>query len=572
MNTEEHDMSILNTQMRLLSELTNKGCWEGRLSSSALATATAAFALMSAGHKETAQRGFRWLAKNGNIDGGWGDSPESPSNFAATLLCWCALSYGGSEFRIPFERAGKWLSDKTGRLDGGTLFKRVLRIYGNDRTFAAPILTMCQLAGRLDGNWKLVPQLPFELAVVPHRFYKWLRLPVVSYALPALIAIGIVKHRSEPSKFLPLRILRNRLIPPTLKILRKIQPESGGFLEAAPLNAFVAMSLSAAGFEWHPVTKSCISFLENTIRSDGSWPIDINLATWLTSLSVHALTETDNAITSERKKAIHTYLLDTQLRKEHPFTHSAPGGWGWTHASGGVPDTDDTAAALLALWRLDPETPPVDGIYWLLNMQNRDGGIPAFCKGWGSLPFDRSCPDITAHAIHALSEWRDSMDVRLTKKIDRQIRRALNYLADRQCADGSWLPLWFGNQYTLRQESPLFGTARVLEGLASLDRDRFPMVGQLIEKAVQWLDKSQNADGGWGGATGIQSTIEETALAVSAVATLSPKVAERGKVWLIEQTRNGTQFPPAPIGLYFASLWYSERLYPVIFTLKALLA
>ena len=27
---------------------------------------------------------------------------------------------------------------------------------------------------------------------------------------------------------------------------------------------------------------------------------------------------------------------------------------------------------------------------------------------------------------------------------------------------------------------------------------------------------------------------------------------------------------PAPIGLYFSSLWYSERLYPLIWTVGAL--
>jgi hypothetical protein len=35
-------------------------------------------------------------------------------------------------------------------------------------------------------------------------------------------------------------------------------------------------------------------------------------------------------------------------------------------------------------------------------------------------------------------------------------------------------------------------------------------------------------------------------------------------------TAHGTRFPTAPIGLYFARLWYHERLYPVIWTLGAL--
>jgi squalene-hopene/tetraprenyl-beta-curcumene cyclase len=43
-----------------------------------------------------------------------------------------------------------------------------------------------------------------------------------------------------------------------------------------------------------------------------------------------------------------------------------------------------------------------------------------------------------------------------------------------------------------------------------------------------------------------------------------------GLDWLLQKTRGGAFFPPAPIGFYFAKLWYYEKLYPVIFTLAAL--
>jgi len=54
---------------------------------------------------------------------------------------------------------------------------------------------------------------------------------------------------------------------------------------------------------------------------------------------------------------------------------------------------------------------------------------------------------------------------------------------------------------------------------------------------------------------------------------LSPQHDEpiqRGTQWLIDHTQNGTVFPAAPIGLYFARLWYHEKIYPVIWTLSAL--
>jgi squalene-hopene/tetraprenyl-beta-curcumene cyclase len=35
-------------------------------------------------------------------------------------------------------------------------------------------------------------------------------------------------------------------------------------------------------------------------------------------------------------------------------------------------------------------------------------------------------------------------------------------------------------------------------------------------------------------------------------------------------TEDGRYFPAAPVGLYFARLWYSEELYPLIFAAGAL--
>ena len=86
---------------------------------------------------------------------------------------------------------------------------------------------------------------------------------------------------------------------------------------------------------------------------------------------------------------------------------------------------------------------------------------------------------------------------------------------------------------------------------------------------------------------GTPSTVEETALALEGLAAaweadlrMDDPLAvtennfrsalRKGLVWLLQRTQGGTFFPPAPIGFYFAKLWYYEKLYPVIFTLAAL--
>jgi squalene-hopene/tetraprenyl-beta-curcumene cyclase len=43
-----------------------------------------------------------------------------------------------------------------------------------------------------------------------------------------------------------------------------------------------------------------------------------------------------------------------------------------------------------------------------------------------------------------------------------------------------------------------------------------------------------------------------------------------GAAWLIERVETGRWREPAPVGFYFARLWYFERLYPMIFTVAAL--
>ena len=94
------------------------------------------------------------------------------------------------------QRCENWLAERYGKTSE-ELAEAVRQRYGKDRTFAVPILTMCAMAGLVP--WSEVPRLPFELACLPQSWYRFARLPVVSYALPALIAIGQVRHHHRPT-------------------------------------------------------------------------------------------------------------------------------------------------------------------------------------------------------------------------------------------------------------------------------------------------------------------------------------------------------------------------------------
>jgi squalene-hopene/tetraprenyl-beta-curcumene cyclase len=573
----------------LLAERTPEGHWVGELSTSALSTATAISALAlvqkqtgSTEHQALIEGGLAWLAAHQNADGGWGDTTKSISNISTSMLCRAALHLtGGVErYRLTLERVEAWLFDRFGRTPE-QLAEAVRQRYGKDRTFSVPILTTCALAGLV--SWKEVPPLPFELACLPQSWFRFVRLHVVSYALPALIAIGqCVHHHKKPWNPLT-RLVRWLARGRSLRVLQAIQPTSGGYLEATPLTSFVTLSLAACGLAGGPVAREGVRFLVNSVRPDGSWPIDTNLATWVTTLAVNALAASGELQDLDTRDLVLEWVSKQQYRVRHPYTCAEPGGWAWTDLPGGVPDGDDTPGAIVALSELTPRNRvpgASQGLHWLANLQNADGGWPTFCRGWGHLPFDRSGPDLTAHALRAFGIARRELPTddqiptlglgELTSEnSEYYLRTGFAYLARTQRPDGSWLPLWFGNQHAPHDENPTYGTARVLAAYRDLGR----MKELPARRGVEWLLANQNPDGGWGGCKGCPSSVEETSLAVEILLDAeggAEGAVNSGLAWLVQKVEAGGLYDPTPIGFYFAKLWYFEKLYPMIFAVAAL--
>jgi squalene-hopene/tetraprenyl-beta-curcumene cyclase len=202
------------------------------------------------------------------------------------------------------------------------------------------------------------------------------------------------------------------------------------------------------------------------------------------------------------------------------------------------------------------------------------------------------------------------------------LRSGFEYLVRQQQSDGSWLPLWFGNQDDALEENRVYGTGRVLLALGELlGSRRCTALGisensllAMIDKANTMLLKSQNEDGGWGGGRSVcyssdnrenhnsgggSSTLEETAVALEGLMAfwripepnaqrrgggsteLAGSVAKgvqvdsrapimRGLRWLCRGVELGWDNQSQPIGFYFAKLWYHEQMYPLVFPLAAL--
>lgn len=575
----------------LLQKRNADGYWDGRLSSSALGVAVAVTALHFYDKEENASAiasGLNWLNQNINADGGFGDSPSSQSNVSTSLLCFAAAKVTSADHSNT-ELIGKlagYLNTQNIDVSSELLIQSILDFYQTDRTFSVPILTMCALCD-VPGKeaFERIPQLPFELSLLPRSFYSALNLSVVSYAIPALIAVGIAifKHKKRQNSL--IRQIRQSAVNKSLRLLRKIQPESGGYLEAIPLTAFVSLCLIESGYRDLEVVRDGIAFLKRTQREDGSWPIDIDLSTWVTTLAVKSVKNSPEVLTGEDRQKISNHLLSIQNKIVHPFNGTQPGGWGWTHFSGSVPDGDDTPGAILALLSINQEKPDIvkeavmNGCNWLRMLQNSDGGFPTFSRGWGKLPFDQSCSDLTGHGLLAVAKtdevFKDSLSKKEHSGYKKMFVKALIYLRKHQSSDGFWLPLWFGNQSTSDHTNPVYGTARVVAYLNETLKTRLGeefehILKIMIDDGCKFLISVQNADGSWGGGMNISGSIEETALAVTALAPNGfQKECTRGLNWLAEKTKSDG-LVASPIGLYFASLWYNEEMYPLTAYLECL--
>jgi squalene-hopene/tetraprenyl-beta-curcumene cyclase len=198
--------------------------------------------------------------------------------------------------------------------------------------------------------------------------------------------------------------------------------------------------------------------------------------------------------------------------------------------------------------------------------------------------------------MRALDVWNSVLSQQSNKtqhsvssdRIRQATERGWSYLLKNQQTDGSWLPLWFGNQDRPEEDNPVYGTGRVLKCFSQCNRSD----GQAFRRGVHFLISCQNRDGGWGGGNSIHypprpegygtickavgsSTMEETAIALDGImhqidTTEHSDSIMAGLRRLSEFVLAGDHETSQPIGFYFAKLWYHERLYPMVFSLSAL--
>ena len=131
------------------------------------------------------------------------------------------------------------------------------------------------------------------------------------------------------------------------------------------------------------------------------------------------------------------------------------------------------------------------GAAWLEGMQSSDGGWAAFDVDntravVRDLPFcdfgeviDPPSADVTAHVVEMFGA--------LGRADEAVPQRGIRWLLDNQETDGSWFGRWGVNH--------LYGTGAVVPALVAAG---VSIADVQIRRAVHWLERVQNDDGGWG--------------------------------------------------------------------------
>jgi squalene-hopene/tetraprenyl-beta-curcumene cyclase len=336
---------------------------------------------------------------------------------------------------------------------------------------------------------------------------------------------------------------------------------------------------------------------------------------WDTALSVVALSDAGLPGGHPALARARDWLLGAEVcvpgdwRVRRPTLE--PGGWAFEFANDNYPDVDDTAEVVLALLRLrnaprtraghrpfrsidlaaeapaDNKSPDQDdrrlraaierAVSWTKGMQSREGAWGAFDADntrslVRELPFldfgeviDEPSADVTAHAVEMLAE--------LGCADDPEAVAAVRWLIEHQEPGGSWFGRWGVNH--------IYGTGAVLPALIAAG---VAPSEPCIRRAVAWLGRHQNSDGGWGEdplsydhAEWVgrgESTASQTAwalLALHAAGERSDAVA-RGVQWLVDaQREDGGWDEPQYTGTGFPCDYYiNYHLYRLVFPVMAI--
>ena len=318
-------------------------------------------------------------------------------------------------------------------------------------------------------------------------------------------AIDSLLHAFEP--LFPKRSRRRAIERAEAWVGERLNGEDGlGAIFPAMANS--VMMFDALGYpKHHPQRAIARASIEKLLvmHEDEGYCQPCVSPIWDTGLACHALLEVggDRTLTQVRKGLewlVPKQILDVKGDWIARRPDVRPGGWAFQYANPHYPDVDDTAVVVMAMDRVQGLSAQADfrgsiarAREWIVGMQSENGAWGAFDADnhydyLNNIPFadhgallDPPTEDVTARCISMLAQVGETVDK------SEAVARAVDYLRRTQMEEGSWYGRW-GMNY-------IYGTWSVLCALNAAGIDH---ASPEFRKAVAWLVKIQNADGGWG--------------------------------------------------------------------------
>ncbi|MGW8395983.1 squalene--hopene cyclase [Streptomyces lydicus] len=602
----------------LLSLQDPAGWWKGDLETNVTMDAEDLLLRQFLGIQDpkTTEAAGRHIRGEQRPDGTWATFYGGPGELSATVEAYVALRLAGDAPDAPhMARASAWIREQGG-------------------VAAARVFTRIWLA--LFGWWKWddLPELPPELLYFPkwfplniYDFGCWARqtivpLTIVSAKRPvrpapfALDELHVDPRRPNPPRPLApattwdglfqrldkalhlyhkvaLRKLRGAAMRSAARWIIERQENDGCWGGIQPPAVYSVIALHLLGYDLdHPVLRTGLASLDRFAvwREDGARMIEAcQSPVWDTCLATIALA--DAGVPADHPQLVKAadWMLAEQIRRPGDWSVQRPqlpsGGWAFEFENDNYPDIDDTAEVVLALRRVrHPDPQRVEdavhrAVRWNFGMQSRNGGWGAFDVDNTSplpnrLPFcdfgeviDPPSADVTAHVVEMLAD--------VGRAHDPRTRRGIAWLLAEQEPSGAWFGRW-GTNY-------VYGTGSVLPALAAAG---IPGSHPAVRRAVRWLEKVQNEDGGWGEdqrsyqdkerwAGRGASTASQTAwalMALLAAGERESKAVRRGVRWLTgTQREDGSWDEPYFTGTGFPwDFSINYHLYRQVFPLTAL--
>ncbi|WP_336488554.1 squalene--hopene cyclase [Methylobacterium nigriterrae] len=480
-----------------------------------------------------------YLRRTQGKHGGWALVHDGPFDISASVKAYFALKMIGEDIEAPhMRRAREAILSRGGAANANVFTRILLALYGEVPWSAVPVMPVEVMflprwfPFHLDkvSYWARCVMVPLfvlqatkprarnprgigvqELFVTPPEHVRsWPGSPHATWPWTPIFG-GIDHVLQKVEDYFPKTPRRRAKEKAVAWVSERLNGEDGlGAIFPAMVNSVLMYEVMGYPAD-HPQVRIACDAIEKLVveKEHEAYVQPCVSPVWDTALASHALLEAGGAEAERQARNGLDWLKPRQVLDIVGDWAAAkpnvrPGGWAFQYANAHYPDLDDTAVVVMAMNRAmrqhglvadmpDYTVSIARAREWVEGLQSSDGGWAAFDADnnhmyLNHIPFsdhgallDPPTADVTARVVSMLAQLGE------TRETSKALDRGVAYLFKEQEKDGSWYGRWGMNF--------IYGTWSVLCALNAAGID--PQSSE-IQRAVAWLVRIQNPDGGWG--------------------------------------------------------------------------